>query len=127
MIWLLWAVLLVAQNFAFTFVSRARNSASLTRHVVAALFSNGVWFASQVVVFGQMYKILSGAYGVGQAIGVGAFYTICTIVGSVSAHKFCLATEKGKSAVGAHVQYAQIKKEEWEKVKNAIGLSDCTE
>ena len=42
-IWLLWAVNLLAQNFCFTFVSRARNSGSLKRHVVAAIASNGVW------------------------------------------------------------------------------------
>jgi hypothetical protein len=49
--WIIWAGVLLAQNFSFTFVSRARNSGSLKRHVIAALASNGVWFWGQGIVF----------------------------------------------------------------------------
>jgi hypothetical protein len=117
MTWLLWAALLIAQNFAFTFVSRARNSASLKRHIVAAMFSNGIWFASQLIIVSKMFDMITGKYGPLAAIGTGLFYTVFTISGSVLAHKISLATEKGKGAVGASAQYAQITKEEWEAVK----------
>ena len=113
MIWVLWAILLIAQNFAFTFVSRARNSASLTRHIFAAQLSNGVWFCSQVFLFGTFFKMMTGVYGVQKAILTGVFYTTCTTFGSVLAHFISLRTEKGKTAVGANQKYAQITQSEW--------------
>lgn len=121
MSWALWAALLVAQNFAFTFVSRARNSGSLQRHVVAALGSNGIWFCSQVIIVSKMMDMLTGKAGLWVAIGTGLFYTAFTIIGSVLAHKVSLVTEKGKSAVGANSKYAQITKEEWAQVKAQAG------
>ena len=37
-----WALLLILQNMAFTWVSRARNSGSLGYHAIASICSNGV-------------------------------------------------------------------------------------
>lgn len=116
MIWIIWALLLVAQNFSFTFVSRARNSANLKRHVVAALLSNGIWFISQIITINTAMDILSGKHGIPAAIGAGLFYTAFTIVGSVLAHELALRSEKGKSSVGASKIYKQITYEEWERI-----------
>lgn len=114
--WILWAFVLILQNFAFTFVSRARNSGSLSRHMIAGFFSNGVWFVSQILIFSQLMKIMTGQYGIPAAIGTSLYYTAFTLAGSLLAHKFSLATEKGKSAVGASKKYQQITPEEWQRI-----------
>lgn len=118
--WIIWAVLLIAQNFAFTFVSRARNSGSLKRHLIAGIGSNGIWFLSQIIIFTKMFAMMTGKYGVQMAVFTGLFYTAFTLLGSVLAHYFSLKTEKGKSAVGATSKYAQIPVEEWNKVKTDV-------
>lgn len=99
--WLLWGTLLVAQNASFTLVSRARNSASLTYHALASVGSNGIWFASQLILFDQFMNIFwKGDWA--QAAAVGAFYTACTILGSVGMHALALKKiETGKLKVGA--------------------------
>jgi hypothetical protein len=118
--WILWGVILIAQNFAFTAVSRARNSGSLRRHAIAGVFSNGVWFISQTFIFSRMFAMMTGKYGTWAAIGTGAYYTALTLAGSISAHYYALHTEKGKSAVGSNKKYAQITVEEWSRVKELI-------
>lgn len=109
----LWAILLIAQNFAFTFVSRARNSASLGRHVTAALMSNGVWFLSQLILVNEVMAAIKGERGIALAVSYGVMYTLFTVFGSVAAHYFSLRTERGASAVGANARYKQITTEEW--------------
>ena len=87
--WLAWAGLLVVQNAAFTLVSRARNSKSVGYHAVAALGSNGVRFASQFLLFGFMLDVVkNGTWS--DAIGLGLWYTIWTIIGSVGMHHIAL-------------------------------------
>ena len=117
--WLIWAPVLVAQNFAFTFVSRARNSGSLKRHLIAGIASNGVWFVSQIIIFSKMFAMMTGKYGLGMAIFTALYYTAFTLLGSLVAHYWSLKNEKGKSAVGASAKYAQIPIDEWQKVKAA--------
>jgi hypothetical protein len=115
--WIAWGVLLIAQNFAFTFVSRSRNSGSLKRHMIAAIFSNGIWFAGQLMAVSAFMNILSGKYGLKMAIFAGVFYTAFTLTGSLAAHYHALKTEKGNSAVGANKKYAQITVAEWNSIK----------
>jgi hypothetical protein len=112
-LWLLWALLLIAQNFAFTFVSRARNSGSIARHAFASVFSNGIWFASQMVIFQKLFKLMTGGYGWKLGVFTAAFYTVFTMIGSLLAHYHALRSEKGKAAVGANKKYAQITVEDW--------------
>ena len=107
-LWALWAFVLILQNFSFTFVSRARNSGSLKKHLVAGIFSNGIWFASQIFAFSAIFSILTGKYGIGKAMAAGAFYTAFTLTGSLLAHQFALKTEKGKTRVGAHKDVAEF-------------------
>lgn len=99
--WVAWAIVLLIQNASFTLVSRARNSGSLGFHAIASVFSNGVWFASQIVVVTKIadawasrdYRLLTFT---------AIFYTIFTVIGSVAMHYISMNyLEKGKRAVGA--------------------------
>lgn len=122
-LWILWALALVAQNFAFTFVSRARNSGSLRRHMIASIFSNGIWFVQFAIIMDmvrQFTDLLKGGEGMGLAIYTGVFYTAFTMCGALLAHYWALRSEKGKSAVGASVKYAQIPVQEWAEVKEVL-------
>jgi hypothetical protein len=112
--WIIWAIFLLAQNFSFTFVSRARNSGSLKRHMIAALLSNGIWFGSQLILLTDVINMIKGSSGIGMAFLAGLFYTVVTMAGSLWAHKICLKNEEGKDAVGANDKYVQITKETWD-------------
>ena len=118
--WALWAVILIVQNFSFTYVSRARNSGSLMRHMKASVFSNGVWFFSQMIIFGKLYKYMTGEYGFPMAMFTALFYTVFTMGGSLFAHWHSMRSEKGKAAVGASKHYAQIPVQEWEEIKKKV-------
>jgi len=106
LMWIGWGLLCIAQNFAFTFVSRARNSGSLRKHLVAGLFSNGIWFVGQLFAVGAFLGILSGHFGWPLAVFAGLYYTVFTLTGSLAAHQYALRTEKGKDRVGAHKDVA---------------------
>lgn len=101
MAYVAWAALLILQNAAFTWVSRARNSGSLGYHALAAVASNGIWFASQFILIDQMVRIIRhGSWG--EALATGAFYSACTVAGSVGMHYVSLRwLETGKRRVGA--------------------------
>lgn len=108
------------QNYAFTFVSRARNSGSLKRHLIAALQSNGVWFLQTIFVFTAFQNIMFGGYGWGLTIAAVICYTFFTMLGSLYAHYRALKKESGMTAVGANKKYAQIPVEEWNAVKSLL-------
>lgn len=101
MMYLAWAIFLVLQNASFTFVSRARNSGSYALHALAAVCSNGVFFATQLLSFGFMLDVIRiGTWT--QRLGIGAFYTVFTVFGSVLMHYISSNyIEKGKRKVGA--------------------------
>jgi hypothetical protein len=101
MSWLLWGVVLLAQNASFTLVSRARNSASLAYHAIAAVFSNGVWFLALAIGVDKIAAARE-ASSTRLFLATLAFYTAFTVVGSVSAHHLLMKyVEKGKRKVGA--------------------------
>jgi hypothetical protein len=126
MSWFIWAVILAAQNFSGTFVSRARNSGSLGRHAVASIFSNGVWFLSQTILLGTMLDRMTGKLGLWAAVQTAVFYTAFTMLGSLLAHFHALRSERGKSAVGASKNYVQITPGEWAVVREACGLKEVS-
>lgn len=99
----IWAIFLVAQNFSFTFVSRARNSASLSRHLIAALLSNGIWFVGQILTIKTITDSLK-FNNLESFILPALVYTISTCAGSLLAHWWCLKTEKGNARVGAYAE-----------------------
>lgn len=122
--WALWSLALVLQNYAFTRVSRARNSASIKAHALASLQSNGAWFIQSLFVYSAFMNILTGKAGIWKALGAGLYYTFFTMAGSIYAHHVSLKKEKGKSAVGANDKYAQIPVKDWERVWKALEQSD---
>lgn len=94
----LWFLLLVIQNAAFTWVSRARNSGSYGYHAIAAVFSNGVWFVSQFLLIGMVVK---PGMQLSDAWGLGLVYVAGTVTGSVLMHWVSVRwLEKGKRKVG---------------------------
>jgi hypothetical protein len=123
--WLLWGVILIAQNFAFTFVSRARNSGSVVRHAIASVFSNGIWFTSQMYIFTAMYAMLVGKHGVKLQVFTALFYTSFTVIGALVGHYISLRTEKGKAAVGASKKYAQIAVDDWKRIYDHVANVEC--
>lgn len=89
MTWVLWGLLLLAQNASFTLVSRARNSDSIWYHTWASVLSNGVWFVSQLFLLDNMLHVLkSGSWKDGAIVA--AFYTVCTMAGSIGMHYIAL-------------------------------------
>ncbi len=122
--WAFWAYILLIQNWAFTYVSRARNSGSLTKHLKAGFFSNGVWFASQTIIVSKLFDYVQGKYGLGMAIFTGLYYTAFTLTGSILAHAQSLRSEKGMAAVGANKKFKQVTVEEWKEVKDAVRVVD---
>jgi hypothetical protein len=118
--WLAWAVVLFFQNISFTYVSRARSSGSLVRHLKASIFSNGIWIFSNMLMLGPMFEYLTGKHGVSEQILSGAVYTVSCVSGSLFAHFLAMKTEKGKNAVGYNKKYAQIPIDEWQSVKDKI-------
>lgn len=125
--WVAWSLALVWQNYAFTRVSRARNSGSLKAHALASIQSNGVWFLQSLFVYSAFMNILTGKAGVIKAIGAALYYTAFTMAGSLYAHYVSLKKEKGASAVGANKKYAQIPTEEYEALKKAVATIPSVE
>lgn len=85
------AILCFIQNISFTFVSRGRNSGSLGYHLVASLFSNGLY----VLMLCISVDVLTAAEA-----NIGAFavaYTLSCASGSVFAHWLALRIERGKA------------------------------
>lgn len=72
-----------AQNVSFTLVSRARNRTNVWYHVVAAVLSNAVWFATfRILVTQGMTWVLFVPY------------TTATVAGSVYGATIAMKTEK---------------------------------
>lgn len=94
-----WFFLLVIQNAAFTWVSRARNSGSYGYHAIAATFSNGVWFVSQFLLIGM---VADPNMTVAEAAPIGLVYILGTVTGSVLMHYVSVRwLESGRRRVGA--------------------------
>lgn len=97
----------VFQNMVFTFVSRARQSGDPKRHVVASIFSNGVWF---FVNYGAIFPVMWEAIHKGDnktIIFLGIVYALSCTLGAYIMHKISLGhwnvpylSEKGKAKVG---------------------------
>lgn len=96
--WIIWGIVLVLQNAAFTWVSRARNSGSLGYHAIAACFSNGIFILSTIIVVDKAHQ----AHGAQQIAELAAFYTVFTVAGSVLMHWISMRyLETGRRKVGA--------------------------
>ena len=97
----IWAVILMLQSVSSTWASRARNTGSIGYHGIAAVFSHGVWFISNVLLIDTVTsQARGGAWGTVAAIGI--FYTTFCVAGGVLAHWASVRwLEKGSRKVGA--------------------------
>ena len=78
------SILLLAflQNVSFTIVSRSRNRSSFTYHMIASVFSNGIWFLTfRQLILAEMNLVLFIPY------------TIGTVAGSLSGAKLSMIIE----------------------------------
>jgi hypothetical protein len=95
------AAIAFVQNMAFTWVSRSRNGGDIAHHRKAAYCSNGIWFFTQVLLFGQLSQALqTGAWW--RILIVGLVYMAATTEGSVVMMRRLLRTETGKRRVGSY-------------------------
>jgi predicted permease len=85
------AALGFVQNVAFTFVSRGRNSGSLGYHLIASIFSNGIYAA---LLFTSI-DMISQAKSMPMPFLI--VYTLATMAGSIFAHWLALRAERGKA------------------------------
>jgi hypothetical protein len=70
MIWLWILFLAFVQNVAFTTVSRSRNRDNMTYHMIAACFSNGIWFLTmRELVLADLTLVLLIPYVIGTVSG----------------------------------------------------------
>ena len=80
---LLLIVLAYIQNISFSIVSRARNRDNQAYHMIAAVFSNLIWFATfRILVIADMDWVLFIPYGIG------------TVAGSLTGAKLSMWIEK---------------------------------
>jgi len=67
---LIMLILAFVQNVSFSIVSRSRNRSSIKYHIIAATFSNSIWFLTfRQLVLAKMNLILFIPYCVGTVIG----------------------------------------------------------
>lgn len=96
---ILWALLLIVQNMAFTWVSRARNSGSVKYHAIASIHSNGIWYISQFILIGIITTETKTMWDI---VKIGVIYTAATTTGAIIMHLVSMKyLEKGKRKVGA--------------------------
>jgi hypothetical protein len=96
---ILWFLLLVLQNAAFTWVSRARNSGSIGYHAIAAVFSNGIWFVSQFLLISMVAK---PGMPLEEITLYGIVYVLGTVIGSLLMNWISMRyMESGNRKVGA--------------------------
>lgn len=63
-------LLAFAQNVSFTIVLRSRNRSSFTYHMIASVFSNGIWFLTfRQLLLSEMSFVLFIPYTVGTVSG----------------------------------------------------------
>jgi hypothetical protein len=94
-----WTLLLIVQNAAFTWVSRARNSGSIHYHAIASVFSNGIFFATNLMLI--RFVTMDGK-SVAQLVVLGGIYVCATVLGAITMHYVSMRwLEKGKRKVGA--------------------------
>lgn len=94
-----WFLLLMLQNAAFTWVSRARNSGSIGYHAVAAIASNGIFFVTNLIL---IRVVTTEGAGPAALATTGLIYVAGTVSGSVLMHVVSMRyLERGKRKVGS--------------------------
>lgn len=97
--WVLWAVLLFAQQFTFLFSGRAKASASLRYSLVAGLGSHSTWFFSNLLFVRSIIEFREAPLWTKLAVCV--FYVTFCSAGTQVAMRVARRIEKGAMRVGA--------------------------
>jgi hypothetical protein len=99
---LAWFFLLIFQSAAFTWVSRARNSGSLGYHAIASVFSNGIYFYTNIFLIALMTSFFADAKQSNWTLMLyAAVYISGTVTGAILMHYVSLRwLESGKRKVG---------------------------
>lgn len=95
------AVVAFIQNMAFTAVSRSRNGGDVGYHRKVAYASNGVWYVTQVLIFGTLWQAMTTGSYLKIAL-VGLVYVLATTEGSAYMMAKLLKTETGNRRIGAY-------------------------
>jgi hypothetical protein len=88
------------QNMAFTASSRSRNSGDPLYHFRIAIFSNGIWFISNMFILKTVWEAIMNNNWSWIAV-VGFTYVTATSAGSATMMKVMQKWEIGKRKVGA--------------------------
>jgi len=99
------AALGFVQNIAFTFVSRGRNSGSLGYHLVASVFSNGIYAALLFLSIDMIAQMKASP------VAFLTVYTLCTMSGSIFAHWMAMRVERGKGRSVQEDRFSMLTKE----------------
>lgn len=81
--YVIWGLLLIAQNFAHTISQRAKNQNNLWYTGVSGVFANGIWIGSNFFIVDEVVSVLRGSNVGFDAMKVITFYIICTTFGTV--------------------------------------------
>jgi hypothetical protein len=85
MSWLVWALVLLAQDCATTILSRAVNSRSLRWHTAAAIFANLIYVVGYLFLVDNLLEVLRSG-SILLALAVTIFYVTFATIGSVTSH-----------------------------------------
>ncbi len=94
-----WAILVVLQKAANTWVGRARASGSIKWNAVAQAASSVLWIVNQLVIIGSVFEAMRS--GDWELVGfVALIYVTASVAGSVFSHWILLRIEKDSMRVG---------------------------
>lgn len=97
------------QNMAFTWVSRSRQSGNPSKHAIAAIFSNSIWFVCNFfILFPEILRAVAEGT-IWDRVILMVIYVAATVLGSVTMMKInlghwyvpFLTEKKDKDKVGA--------------------------
>lgn len=97
------AICAFVQNAAFTAVSRSRNSADVKYHAWCSVWSNGVWFITQMLIWTSVWRAIEHG-AVALVVAAGLVYVASTTAGSCWMMARMLRSEKGKRRVGSVIE-----------------------
>ncbi len=99
-----WLIILAgtcfAQNMAFTWTSRSRNSGDPNYHRWAAWCSNGIWLVCHLFVWRFIWEAFETEQ-LWRLVPMAVVYVAATTEGSVLMMKILLKSEEGKRQVGS--------------------------
>ena len=97
--WVMWGLLLFAQQFTFLFSGRAKSSGSLTYSFISGLGSHSTWFFSNLYFVRSIIEFRDSPWPTKLAVCL--FYVTFAQAGTQIAMRIAKRIEKGNMRVGA--------------------------